>query len=49
MSTRATYNHPRLKPLLPEERQQLLLDAGSMLAASAPTWRFSKLAEPRHL
>src|SRR5262245_31798197 len=27
MSTRATYNHPRLKPLLPEERQQLLLDA----------------------
>ena len=27
MSTRATYNHPRVKPLLPEERQQLLLDA----------------------
>jgi DNA polymerase len=26
-ATRAAYNNPRLRPLLPEERQQLLLDA----------------------
>src|SRR5262249_47679132 len=26
-ATRAAYNHPRLRPLPPEERQQLLLDA----------------------
>src|SRR6516164_1183343 len=41
-ATRACYNHPRLRPLPPEERQVLLLDWPSTTAACAPICPLSR-------